>query len=102
MKEERARDPALTIEPFTEGGEGSEKRVVGAAIEREPEHKTDEIGEALKRGYSAKQIIRALTSKISQTEIRRGKIWYSSPQKGTFEVPYTYENYVMLCRILFE
>ena len=41
VKEERARDPALTIEPFTEGGEGSEKRVVGAAIEREADTQTE-------------------------------------------------------------
>ena len=66
-----------------------------------PEHNTDEISEALRRGYSARQIIQALTKNpaMSKTEPRRGKIWY---QRGAerFEVPYMYETFMMLCRIL--
>ncbi|MBQ3347468.1 MAG: hypothetical protein IJG39_10310 [Synergistaceae bacterium] len=69
--------------------------------QEKPEHSKDEIREALKRGYSVKQIIQALTPEMSKTEIRQGKIWYSGMHE-TFEVPYTYETFNMLCRILFE
>ena len=66
-----------------------------------PEHDTDEISEALRRGYSARQIIEALTKTpaMLKTEPRQGKIWYQGEQ-GIFEVPYTYETFMMLCQIL--
>ena len=81
------------------------KKMKSELLERlsqeKPEHSKDEIREALKRGYSVKQIIQALTPEMSQTEIRQGKIWYSGMREA-FEVPYTYETFNMLCRILFD
>ena len=53
----------------------------GALLERllkeKPAHEKDEIDEALRRGYSVKQIIRALTPEMEDTEVRQGKIFYS-------------------------
>ena len=66
-----------------------------------PKHKKDEIDEALRRGYSVKQIVQALTPEMKGTEIRQGKIFYSG-LRGTFEIPYTYEAFKMLCQIFFE
>lgn len=66
-----------------------------------PAHEVDEIGEALRRGYSMKQIIRAIKPEANPKEPRQGKIFYAG-HRGTFEVPYTYENYLLLCRIMFE
>ena len=66
-----------------------------------PAHKADEISEALKLGYSVKQIVKAMNSELTQTEIRQGKIWYAGP-KGRFDVPYTYETFQIFCRLLFE
>ena len=67
-----------------------------------PENKKDEIDEALRRGYSVKQIVQALTPEMQGTEIRQGKIFYSGLLRGTFEIPYTYEAFKMLCQIFFE
>ena len=66
-----------------------------------PEHDKDEIGEALRRGYSVRQIVQALTPAMSKTEPRQGKLFYIG-QRGTVEMPYTYETFTMLCRLLFE
>lgn len=66
-----------------------------------PEHDNDDIGEALRRGYSVRQIMKAMTPAMSETEPRQGKLRYSG-QRGSFEVPYTYETFTMLCRIFLE
>lgn len=65
-----------------------------------PAHEKDEIDEALRRGYSVKQIIRALTPEMKDTEVRQGKIFYSG-NRGAFEMPYTYESFKMLCQLFF-
>ena len=65
-----------------------------------PEHKKDDIVEALRRGYSVRQIIKALMPEMKEPEIRQGKIFYSG-LKGTFEIPYTYEAFKMLCQLFF-
>ena len=66
-----------------------------------PEHDKDEISEALRRGYSVRQIVQALTPAMSKTEPRQGKLVYTG-RRGSFEVPYTCETFTMLCRLLFE
>ena len=66
-----------------------------------PAHKKDDIDEALRRGYSVRQIIKALNPGMKDTEIRQGKIFYAG-YRGTFEMPYTYESFKMLCQLFFE
>ena len=77
----------------------------GALLERlskeKPAHEQDEIGEALRRGYSVQQIIKAMDTEMNKTEERQGKIKYSSTYKS-FEVPYTYETFRMLCRLVLQ
>ncbi len=63
-----------------------------------PEHEQDEISEALRRGYSVRQIVKALTPEMKGTELRQGKIFYSG-LRGTFEIPYTYEAFKLLCQL---
>ncbi|MBQ7241975.1 MAG: hypothetical protein IJS35_04240, partial [Firmicutes bacterium] len=53
-----------------------------------PAHEIDSIGEALRRGYSVQQIVKAMDTEMNKTEARQGKIKYSSTHKS-FEVPYT-------------
>ena len=80
------------------GGE----RVKSALLERlskeKPEHKRDEIDEALRRGYSVRQIVKALTPEMKGTELRQGKIFYVGA-RGSFEIPYTYEAFRLLCQL---
>lgn len=66
-----------------------------------PERKTDELTEALKQGYSWEQIFRAMADGKQKPLHNQVYLKYSGV-KGCLEVPYTHENYVLLCRLLFE
>ena len=63
-----------------------------------PAHEQDEIGEALRRGYSVRQIVKAMDTEMNKTEARQGKIKYLSTHKS-FEVPYTYETFRRVCKV---
>ena len=69
-------------------------------LKEKPAHEGSKIDEALKRGYSMKQIMRALNPEM-QTEERSGEIWCMC-SRGQFHIPYTYESFKMLCRIFFD
>ena len=64
-----------------------------------PERKTDELTEALKQGYSWEQIFRA--KQIDMQKVFSDHIYLKySGIKGNFEIPYSYENYILLCWLL--
>ena len=69
--------------------------------QEKPEHKTDEIGEALKRGYSWEQIFRAMPNRKADSLSSRIILRYSGA-KGQLEIPFSYENYFLMCRMLFD
>ena len=64
-----------------------------------PENTKDEVEEALRRGYSLEQIIKAMAPEVI-SEPRQGKICYQSNARR-FEIPYTYESFRLLCRLMF-
>ena len=64
-----------------------------------PENNSEEIEEALRRGYSMKQIMRALSPELREGEERKGILKYQG-QRGRIEVPYTQETFLMLYRVL--
>ena len=66
-----------------------------------PENNSDEIEEALRRGYSMRQIMRAMNSEMRKTEICKGILRFFS-LRGEFEVPYTYETFMMLFQKIFD
>ncbi len=65
-----------------------------------PAHEQDEIGEALRRGYSVEQIIQAQAQQAHKPVIKNGYIEYTG-EHGYLKIPYTYEAFKMLCRLLF-
>ena len=64
-----------------------------------PENNSEEIEEALRRGYSMNQIMRAMTPELGESEQRKGILKYHG-QRGNIEVPYTRETFLMLYRVL--
>lgn len=66
-----------------------------------PEHQNDEIGEALRRGYSWEQVFRAMPNDINNMTATKVYLKYSGI-KGSLEIPFSYENYFLLCRLLSE
>ncbi|MBR0168402.1 MAG: hypothetical protein IJQ08_06995 [Synergistaceae bacterium] len=64
-----------------------------------PENTKDEVEETLRRGYSLEQIIKAMAPEVIN-EPRQGKICYQSNARR-FEIPYTYESFRLLCRLMF-
>ena len=82
------------------GGEKVKSALLERLSKEKPEHEQDEISEALRRGYSVRQIIKAMDTETNKTEARQGKIKYSSTHKS-FEVPYTYETFTLLYRLMF-
>ena len=83
------------------GGEEMKTDLLSRLAQENPEHKPNDIDEALRRGYSIRQIMKAMNPAMSKTEPRQGKIWYSG-RRGIFEVPYTYETLTILCQLLFD
>ena len=66
-----------------------------------PVHERDEIDEALKRGYSWEQVFRAMPNDTSHITASKDYLKYSGI-KGSLEIPFSYENYFLLCRLLSE
>ena len=69
-----------------------------------PENNSEEIEEALRRGYSIRQIVKVLQNEDFTTEPRKWILkyrWTNGNRKEEFEVPYTYETFTMLCRKMF-
>ncbi len=66
-----------------------------------PAHEKDEISEALKRGYSWEQVFRAMPNNPNYTTSSKVYLKYSGI-KGSLEIPFSYENYFLLCRLLSE
>ena len=70
-----------------------------------PENNSDEIEEALRRGYSMRQIMKVLQTGIFETEPRKGILryrWVTGELRKELEVPYTYETFVMLFQKVFD
>ena len=65
-----------------------------------PERRTDEMTEALKQGYSWEQIYQAMRDKTDSPKQNNIYLKYSGI-RGNLEIPYSYENYILLCRLLF-
>ena len=65
-----------------------------------PAHEIDEIGEALRRGYSWEQIFRAMPNDVPKGLSPKVFLKYSGV-KGNIEIPFSYENYFLLCRLMF-
>ena len=70
-----------------------------------PENNSDEIEEALRRGYSMRQIMKVLQTGIFETEPRKGILryrWVTGERRKELEVPYTYETFMMLFQKIFD
>ena len=70
-----------------------------------PENNSEEIEEALRRGYSIRQIMKVLQNQDFMIEPRKGILkyrWSNVNRKEEIEVPYTYETFTMLCRKIFD
>ena len=66
-----------------------------------PENNSEEIEEALRRGYSIRQIMKVLQNEDFMTEPRKGILkyrWTNGEARRELEVPYTYETFTMLYR----
>ena len=70
-----------------------------------PENNSEEIEEALRRGYSMRQIVKILQTGMIETEPRKGILryrWSNGERKKELEMPYTYETFTMLFQKIFD